>query len=186
MKINMPVTQNEHHYPKGKVLVSRTDLKGIITYANDAFVELSGYGREDLMGKNHNVVRHPDMPPEAFADLWVTVKDGHPWHGVVKNRCKNGDHYWVDALVVPIYNQGRLDGYMSVRKEPARQQVDAVESLYRNIREKRAKLPGTGAGFINNLSIKARLGIFTALTVFLLIAVGGMGLRRQPNQRRAG
>ena len=176
MKINMPVTQNEQDFPKGKVLVSRTNLKGIITYANDAFVELSGYSHEELMGKNHNVVRHPDMPPEAFADLWLTVRDGHPWQGLVKNRCKNGDYYWVDALVVPVYDHGKLDGYMSVRKEPTRQQVEAVESLYRQIREKLARLPITGSGFINNMSIKARMGLFTALSVLLIIAVGGLGL----------
>src|SRR4030042_5600648 len=124
MKINMPVTNREHPFPKGKIIVSKTDLKGAITYANDAFVELSGFGDDELVGKNHNIVRHPDVPPEAFADLWVTIKQGNPWHGIVKNRCKNGDHYWVSALVVPVRKNNETVGYMSVRREPSRHQVE--------------------------------------------------------------
>ncbi|MDE1990814.1 MAG: PAS domain-containing protein, partial [Betaproteobacteria bacterium] len=102
MKVNMPVSGVEHPYPRGKILVSKTDLKGIITYANEAFIEISGFSKQELYGKNHNVVRHPDMPPAAFEDLWSTVKAGRPWRGLVKNRSKNGDHYWVDATVVPV------------------------------------------------------------------------------------
>ena len=120
MKTNLPVTNVEHRYPKGKIIVSRTDLKGVITHANDTFVEISGFSREELIGKSHNVVRHPDMPPEAFEDLWTTIKAGRPWRGMVKNRCKNGDHYWVKALVVQVRNQQQTLGYMSVRTEPTR------------------------------------------------------------------
>lgn len=121
MKINMPVTQREIPYPKGMYVVSQTDLKGVIRDANEAFVALSGFTREELMGKSHNIVRHPDVPPAIFADMWANLKAGMPWQAVVKNRCKNGDHYWVDAQVVPIIRNGEVSGYMSVRREASRQ-----------------------------------------------------------------
>lgn len=141
MKVNLPVTQHEAPFPKGRYIVSRTDLKGIITYANDTFVELSGYSREELVGKNHNIVRHPDMPPAAFANLWDTLNAGRPWKGIVKNRSKNGDHYWVEALVVLVRKDNQTVGYMSVRTEPTRQQVVAAESLYRQLIASKSKLP---------------------------------------------
>lgn len=90
----------------GKFIVSKTDLNGAITYANEAFVEMSGFTRDELIGKNHSMVRHPDVPPQAFEDLWRTLKADYPWRGIVKNRCKNGDHYWVDAFVSPIRRNG--------------------------------------------------------------------------------
>ena len=121
MKVNLPVTQVEVPFPKGRYIVSRTDLKGITTYANDTFIEISGFSHDELIGKNHNVVRHPDMLPGAFAWLWDTLKEGRPWRGIVKNRCKNGDYYWVDALVVPVLKNNQAVGYMSVRNAPTRQ-----------------------------------------------------------------
>ena len=141
MKKNLPVTQHEQAFPKGKYVVSKTDLKGIITYANDTFVELSGFTRDELIGVNHNLVRHPDMPSAAFQDLWDTLKQGRPWRGVVKNRCKNGDYYWVDALVVPVRQQNQTVGYMSVRTEPTREQISAAEALYRQLAAGEARLP---------------------------------------------
>lgn len=93
MKINNPVTNNEVQLQCGKPIVSKTDLKGVITYANQSFIDISGFSREELIGKNHNMVRHPDMPPEAYAWLWDTIKQDMPWRGIVKNRCKNGDFY---------------------------------------------------------------------------------------------
>ena len=113
MKTNLPITQTEVPFPKGHYIVSRTDLKGITTYVNETFVKVSGFSREELIGKNHNVVRHPDMLPGAFAWMWKTIEKGRPWRGVVKNRCKNGDYYWVDALVVPMLKGGEIIGYMS-------------------------------------------------------------------------
>ena len=97
MRNNQPVTQREQPYPKGRVIISHTDIKGRITHANDAFFDISGFTREELIGQAHNIVRHPDMPSEAYRDLWSTVQQGRPWTGIVKNRCKNGDHYWVRA-----------------------------------------------------------------------------------------
>ncbi len=144
MKINQPVTANELPFPPDTYLVSRTNLMGVITEANDAFVTLSGFSREELIGSNHNIVRHPDMPPQAFEDLWHTVKSGRPWRGVVKNRSKNGDFYWVDATVVPMMHQGRTTGYMSVRTKPERAAVSAAEQLYARLR-KGARLPGRRA-----------------------------------------
>ena len=174
MKSNLPVTQNEVAYPKGRYLVSKTDLKGVITHANDAFVEISGYNRQELIGNSHNMVRHPEMPPEAFADLWRTVKSGLPWHGVVKNRCKNGDYYWVKAFVVPVRKNGQTIGYMSVRTEPARELVRQVEGLYRQVREKKAKLPTINPGLLGRFSFSTRLwtimGAMAALTAGITVA----------------
>ena len=114
---NAHVSQKEVPFPKNKVLISRTDTKGIITYANDAFVEISGFSREELIGKSHNIVRHPDMPPQAFKWLWDTVKDRRPWRGTVKNRCKNGDHYWVRATVAPVFENGEVVGYSGMSRQ---------------------------------------------------------------------
>jgi PAS domain S-box-containing protein len=127
---NAYVSQKEVPFPAGTVLISKTDTKGIVTYANDAFVEISGYSRDELIGKSHNIVRHPDMPPQAFKWLWDTLKSERPWRGMVKNRCKNGDHYWVRATVAPIIEAGRIIGYVSVRRPPTREQVAEAEALY--------------------------------------------------------
>ena len=160
MKINLPISQIEAPFPKGRYIVSRTDLKGTTTYANDTFVDLSGFSREELIGKNHNVVRHPDMLPGAFAWLWDTLKEGRPWRGIVKNRCKNGDFYWVDALVVPVFKNNETIGYMSVRTEPTRQQVADAEALYRQLKEGKAKIPQPSAWM--------RIPLKTKLTGFVL------------------
>lgn len=154
MKINLPVTQNEIQFPKGKYIVSRTDLKGIITYANDTFIDLSGFSHEELIGKNHNLVRHPDMPAAAFRNLWDTVKEGRPWRGIVKNRCKNGDYYWVEALVVPVRKDDQTIGYMSVRTEPTRQQITEAEALYRHLNASKAQLPPPG--FWKRISLRTK------------------------------
>ena len=139
MRTNLPVTGIEYLLKDGQSIVSKTDTKGRITYVNPAFIEVSGFAIDELLGKAHNVVRHPDMPPEAFADLWATLQAGEPWTGLVKNRRKNGDFYWVVANVVPVKEHGRVIGYMSVRTRPQRDQVKAAEALYRQFRENKAE-----------------------------------------------
>ena len=143
MKINQPVTSNELFLDPQRPIVTKTDLKGAITYANRAFIEISGFDEHELLGVNHNIVRHPDMPPEAFADLWETVKAGKPWRGLVKNRAKNGDFYWVEAYVTPITLRGEVQGYVSVRNAPSRADVAAAEALYQQVRNKQATLGST-------------------------------------------
>lgn len=133
MKQNLPITGRECLYSDSSRIVSATDLQGNIVYANQDFVDISGFAPEELQGANHNIVRHPDMPPAAFADLWGHVQAGKPWMGIVKNRCKNGDHYWVDAFVTPVLDGTRAVGYQSVRMKPARHRVEAAERLYQRI-----------------------------------------------------
>jgi aerotaxis receptor len=133
MRMNMPVTQHERDYPADQMLVSTTDTKGVITHCNRAFVSVSGYSYEELIGQPHNLIRHPDMPPAAYKDMWVTIGRGHPWTGIVKNRSKSGDHYWVQANVTPILENGKPTGYMSVRTKPSRQQIDGAEALYKQM-----------------------------------------------------
>ena len=174
MKNNQPVTQVERPFPAGKYLVSKTDLKGIITYANDAFVELSGFSADELIGKNHNIVRHPDMPPAAFQHLWDTINDGRPWRGVVKNRAKSGDHYWVDAFVVPVRENDRTAGYMSVRSAPSRAQIDQADALYKQLNRTHAKLDARGS-WAKRIGLRGRLLGTMALVPLLMAASAAVG-----------
>jgi aerotaxis receptor len=172
MKKNFPVTGIEKPFPKKLRLVSKTDLKGITTYANDAFVAMSGFSREELIGKNHNIVRHPDMPPQAFKWLWDTMKANRPWRGIVKNRCKNGDHYWVEALVVPVIENDKLVGYMSVRNPPSREQVAEAEALYRQLNESGAAIGSRFDRFrFNNLPLHTKLRLAIQGTLFVVLVM---------------
>lgn len=138
MRVNHPVTENEYSLRDGTLIVSTTDLKGRIASVNTEFVQVSGFSEAELIGKAHNIVRHPDMPEEAFADFWRTLEGGRPWTGLVKNRRKNGDFYWVVANAIPLREGGAVVGYMSVRTKPTRAQVEDAENNYRAFREKRA------------------------------------------------
>jgi aerotaxis receptor len=138
MRNNQPITQREYDFPEDATLMSTTDTHSHITYANAAFIQVSGFERDEITGQPHNLVRHPDMPKEAFADMWATLKQGRPWTGLVKNRRKNGDHYWVRANAMPVVRGGQTTGYMSVRTKPSRAEVDAAEALYRDLREGKA------------------------------------------------
>ncbi|MGD9859213.1 MAG: methyl-accepting chemotaxis protein [Marinobacterium sp.] len=130
MRNNLPVTQKERRFGSDEKLISTTDLDGNITHCNDVFVNISGYSREELIGQPHNMVRHPDMPEAAFKVLWDTIRAGKPWMGLVKNRCKNGDHYWVNAYVTPITEHGKVIGFESVRVCPERADVARAEKIY--------------------------------------------------------
>jgi len=193
VRTNLPVTGIEYLLKDGQSIVSKTDTKGRITYVNPTFVEVSGFALDELLGKAHNIVRHPDMPPEAFQDLWATLQAGEPWTGLVKNRRKNGDYYWVVANVVPVKEKGRVVGYMSVRTRPGREQVKAAEDLYRRFRENRAEGLAIRRGAVvktglaarllalRNLPLGRRLGLMlggqSALLVALACAVDGMAWR---------
>lgn len=133
MKNNLPVTNTENNYDAKLVISSTTDLKGVVTNVNKNFLDISGFSSDELIGKNHNIVRHPDMPPAAFADLWTTIKAGKAWMGIVKNRCKNGDFYWVDAFVTPATKNGKITGYESTRVKTAKRMVHHAEGLYKKI-----------------------------------------------------
>ena len=135
MRANYPVTQNNYDFPGDELLVSVTNTKGEITHCNPAFIRVSGYVFEELIGQPHNLIRHPDMPEAAFKDMWRTIGNGYPWTGIVKNRRKNGDHYWVRANVTPIMEDGRPQGYLSVRTKPSAQEVQAAQALYQALNE---------------------------------------------------
>jgi aerotaxis receptor len=134
MRVNTPVTGQAFDFPGDELLVSLTNTRGEIAHCNPAFVRVSGYAYEELIGQPHNVIRHPDMPPEAFKDMWSTIGRGKPWTGLVKNRRKNGDHYWVRANVTPVLERGKPVGYLSVRTRPPPGDTEAAESLYARMR----------------------------------------------------
>jgi aerotaxis receptor len=167
MRRNLPVTGHEFPLAEDDLIISRTDLKGFITWANDDFVRISGFEPDELMGKPHNVLRHPDMPPGAFQDLWDTVSAGRAWTGFVKNRRKNGDHYWVQADVSPIREGGRIVGYTSIRGKATPEQVRSADALYTAVNEGTAKL---SSGW--HLSVQLRLMGLTFLAVAFGVAAG--------------
>lgn len=176
MKRNIPVTQVEHDYPAEERLISETDLRGIITTANASFCAVSGYTAEELIGKPHNIVRHPDMPRAAFKDMWDTIQAGQRWVGIVKNRCKNGDHYWVKAFVSPVVVDGKIVGYRSVRRKPTREEIREAEELYRRMNSGEEGLLDTLGSLRRRESWGERLGVSGQLALMLawpaLIAVG--------------
>lgn len=188
MKINMPVTNVEYTLKDSDSIVSKTDLKGIITYINEDFLRVSGFTQDELIGTSHNIVRHPDMPPEAFADLWSVLKEGRPWTGLVKNRCKNGDYYWVLANATPIFENNQVTGFMSVRSKPSQAQIDATDKAYRLFKEGKAgnlKIKDGGVvkssllGKFNpfeNITIKSRLITIIGLLSVLMMVIGGLGM----------
>ena len=133
MQYNQPINNNEKHLGTGLTLVSVTDLKGIIEYINTEFINISGFSKKDLIGQNHNIVRHPDMPAAAFSDLWDTLNKDGEWRGTVKNRCKDGGFYWVNAYVTPVYKNSLKVGYQSIRTSPSKEQIEAAETLHRDL-----------------------------------------------------
>ena len=129
------VSDHEVAFPEGKLIVSRTDLDGIITHCNQSFIDMSGYAASELIGRPHYILRHPDMPAVAFKDLWGTMARQEKWHGYVKNLRKDGTYYWVYATAIPNVRKGETVGYTSVRRKPSRKQVDACIKLYAEMKQ---------------------------------------------------
>ncbi|MBP2293818.1 methyl-accepting chemotaxis protein [Azospirillum rugosum] len=187
MRDNGPVTNREIEMADGVLLVSRTDTRGKITFVNKAFVDISGFSETELLGAPHNLVRHPDMPPVAFANLWETIKAGRPWEGLVKNRAKSGDHYWVKANVTPLTENGQVTEFISIRSKPSREAVAEAERVYAAIRAGGGKEYGLMDGqivhrgfgtWVANLvsSIAGRMVATTFGLVLVTLVLGWMTL----------
>lgn len=165
MKHNGPVTGRERLLDQGDDLITTTNTKGAITYFNNSFHQISGFDSEELSNCNHNVVRHPDMPVAAFKDLWSTLQSQKSWMGIVKNRSKNGDHYYVDAYVTPISKNGQIVEYQSVRTRPDKLFVERAEALYSRIRQNKSP-----AHFVQRLGMASRLMAGFSLLLVTLLA----------------
>ncbi len=183
MRVNLPITQKEFRFADDLLIVSTTDAKGCITHCNQAFVEISGYAYDELIGQPHNLIRHPDMPAEGFKDMWATIARGRPWTGIVKNRRANGDHYWVQANVAPIIEDGRPVAYLSVRHAPTRDEIQAAEALYARLAAEREhptwRLHAGRVRYIgwrdlpsrlHRLTLGQRLGVGLALLAAAMVA----------------
>ena len=176
MRNNQPITQREYEFHADATLMSTTDTQSHITYANAAFIAVSGFERDEILGQPHNMVRHPDMPTQAFADMWATLKAGRSWTALVKNRRKTGDHYWVRANATPIVRGGRVTGYMSVRTKPSRAEIDGAESLYREFREGRAGNRRFHQGLIVRTGVLAWTSWLQVMPVRWRLRLGVMGM----------
>ena len=187
MRVNQPVTQKEKQLSDTSILLSTTDLKGTIKYVNKDFAEISEFSAEELRGQPHNIVRHPDMPPAAFASLWTRVKSGKPWMGIVKNRTKSGGHYWVNAYVLPVLENGKVHEFQSVRHSASREQIASATKIYEQINagKKPAEMRPASLGFARGLQlsgfisllagfasawISPWIGLFTAVAVWLVLS----------------
>jgi PAS domain S-box-containing protein len=187
MRKNLPVSDVEYALNDDTLIVSKTDVKGKLTYFNEQFVTASGFTEQELIGQPHNIIRHPDMPPEAFENLWDTLKAGRPWVGAVKNRRKDGSFYWVLASATPIWENGQVTGYMSVRtKLPADQRTEA-EQVYKLLRENKAQGYRVDDGIIRRRSwldavamftrtLKARLTTLVAMQAVIMVVIGAAGI----------
>ncbi|RRV14427.1 PAS domain S-box protein [Stutzerimonas xanthomarina] len=170
MRTNLPVSGREITVGETANILSTTDLNGTITYANPDFVAISGFSEDELLGEPHNLVRHPDMPEAAFADLWQTLQANRSWMGIVKNRCKNGDHYWVSAFATPVGRDGKVVEYQSVRTRAQPEQIRAAEALYARLREGRA----AGALRASRLGLRGRVALLAGLGCAAGAALGAL------------
>ncbi|WP_299068020.1 methyl-accepting chemotaxis protein [Accumulibacter sp.] len=179
MRKNLPVTNLETILPDNEFIYSRTDAKGVIVEANEAFAKVSGFTREEMIGQPHNLVRHPDMPEEAFADLWRDLKAGRPWCGMVKNRRKDGGFYWVVANVSPVREGGQIVGYQSVRSRPSRTEINTADAAYKQIREgdKSTRVEHGRVVDRRAASVRAVLALPIQLTLIGIAAVAGAAMR---------
>jgi len=191
MRLNLPITDIEYPIPEREVLVSKTDLKGVITYCNIIFIEVSGYSRDELLGAPHNLLRHPDMPQQAYADLWQTIQADKPWRGMVKNRRKDGSYYWVEANVTPLHENGKTVGYVSFRYQATPEQVEQAEAAYRAIRDgstslriaegKIVRVENRLLHWLSVRSIKVQLLAFMSVLLGALVVAGIFNLRDASN-----
>ena len=171
MKLNLPVSQHNVAVSAHANILSTTNLKGVVTYVNPDFVAISGYREDELLGRSHNLVRHPDMPPAAFAHLWQTLKSGRSWMGVVKNRCKNGDHYWVSAFATPVVRDGAVVEYQSVRNQATPEQIARAEALYASMLAggRAAALRRPRLDVVNGLALLVAAGALAGTALFGLL-----------------
>lgn len=176
MRNNQPVTSNEYVMADNATLMSTTDPQSHISYANAAFVSASGYTLEELQRQPHNIVRHPDMPPEAFADMWATLKAGEPWSALVKNRRQNGDFYWVRANAIPIMRGGVVKGFMSVRTKPTAQETQAAGTLYAAMRAGKAKGVRIYKGIVVRTGLAKILSMGKLMSVRARVRLNMLGL----------
>ncbi|SDY27222.1 methyl-accepting chemotaxis protein [Allochromatium warmingii] len=175
MRMNLPVTNTEQVMRDDQLIVSKTDLKGRITYFNRDFLDISGFSEQELMGAPQNIIRHPDMPPAAFKDMWQTIQKGRPWTGLVKNRCKNGDFYWVEANVSSLRENGQITGYISVRRKPTREQIAEAEAVYARLRAGKSAKPLFARLWqrINDMQIRLALPLgLLLITACFALAIG--------------
>lgn len=192
MKINMPITNREIEFDDSQFMLTRTDLKGVITYANQDFIQVSGFTELELVGSSHNIVRHPDMPVEAFADLWRNLKAGKPWTGLVKNRTKSGDFYWVVANATPVIENGQVTGYLSARRKPTRQQILEASKAYQLFKDGKANglaivdgkvvrnsYLSKALSFLSNISVTQRI---LSIPLFATALLGTQILLARENQ----
>lgn len=171
MRRNQQVINKEVTFSEDQRLISRTDKRGIITYVNEEFCRIAGFTEEELLNKNHNIVRHPDMPAEAFKDMWKKLEAGSSWRGVVKNRCKDGGFYWVDAFVTPLIENDEIIGYQSVRHRPSSELKSRAEAAYSSIRNGKAI-----HGWRNNTQLRKSVAAFTAgISLVALFFIAGFG-----------
>jgi len=197
LRATQTITPVEHIFPAQQRLISATDSSGKITYCNDEFAKISGYSREELVGSPHNLVRHPDMPAAVFGMMWSYLKAGKSWMGIVKNRCKNGDFYWVNAYVTPILENGHLVGYESVRVKPTREQIERAQTLYQRLRAGKMAVPKRrhSAAFMGRLifpvmAALTAIGVVNTLPnllaqtiiAMLFLAIGLWAYTREVNQ----
>ncbi|GKS69200.1 methyl-accepting chemotaxis sensory transducer with Pas/Pac sensor [Nitrosomonas sp. PY1] len=187
MRVNFPVSNTEYPIGDDTLILSTTDTKGRITFVNQTFIEVSGFSEDELIGKAHNIVRHPDMPPEAFEDLWKTLKAGRPWTGLVKNRRKNGDFYWVLGNATPLVKNGTIIGYLSVRTKPSREMIDTVAPIYHQFINREAKnltikngavvrtdLIGKIISFFK-ITLGKRIAFYLSIPTLILLGAAGAG-----------
>ncbi|EKP12599.1 methyl-accepting chemotaxis protein [Leptospira borgpetersenii] len=173
MRKNLPITNQEIEISANAVLISRTDTKGRISYVSQDFAHISGFSEREMVGESHNLIRHPAVPPEVFREMWETIKRGNPWSGVIKNRAKSGDYYWVDATITPVMSEGVVSGYMSVRKKATQKQIKRAEILFNDLRNTKSffwKLKAGIRTLLKKLGISGRIFLYVSFVFVPLLS----------------